>query len=297
MTTPLDRLTSLLDRFRVTAQLFHTGPLCGTTRYAPEGHGFLHVLRRGEMEVTHQPKSGAPRRVKISEPTLLFYPRPLVHVFHNPPVEGSDFTCAALHFEGGESHPLVRGLPNMVLVPLARVPGLTQSLELLFGETDRVRCGSRLLADRLFEVVLIQLLRWVIDHHDEVGVSVGLITGLSDPRLARALVAVHEAPGQAWSLDRMAECAGMSRSAFAASFKTVVGLTPIDYLTEWRITLARSELRKGRPVKALSDQLGYANASAFSRAFTERMGLSPRAWLQQQVPPSVAEDAGMAEAA
>ncbi|MFT3858396.1 MAG: AraC family transcriptional regulator [Aquabacterium sp.] len=280
--TPLDRLTALLEHFRVRAHLFYTGPLCGVTRYPEMGHGFLHVLRRGEMEVTHTARSGAPRRVKLKEPTLLFYPRPLAHAFHNAPVEGSDFTCAALHFDGGVHHPLVRALPAMVMVPLHRVPGLGPALDLLFAETDQVRCGSKLLADRLFEVVLIQLMRWLIDHHEEAGISPGLIAGLSHPKLARALVAMHAAPGQAWSLAAMAEEAGMSRSAFAASFKEVMGIPPAEHLTDWRLTLARAELARGRPVKAIADELGYANASALSRVFTERLGLSPRAWLQRE---------------
>ena len=92
-----------------------------------------------------------------------------------------------------------------IALPLAKVPGLDMALALLFAETDRVRCGQRLLADRLFEVVVLQLLRWLLDHPQEAGVRPGLITGLSDPRLARALVAMHNSPGEPWTLERMAE--------------------------------------------------------------------------------------------
>ena len=81
---PVDRLSGLLERFRVRAHLFHAGPLCGVSHFdAQEGRGFLHVLRRGEMVVTHRPRSGAPRKIKVTEPTLLLYPRPLEHQFHN----------------------------------------------------------------------------------------------------------------------------------------------------------------------------------------------------------------------
>src|SRR3546814_20202863 len=91
------------------------------------------------------------------------YPRPLTHRFHNPPADGPDFTCARLDFGGGSHNPLARALPPLVALPLSRVPALHAALELLFAETDRVRCGQRLLADRLFEVVVIQLLRWLLD--------------------------------------------------------------------------------------------------------------------------------------
>lgn len=277
---PIDRLSSLLERFRVRAHLFHTGPLCGTTHFAAKkGRGFLHVLRRGEMLVTHSPRSGAPRKLAVKEPSLLFYPRPLDHDFHNAPTEGSDFVCATLDFDGGEAHPLARALPALVRLPLHAVEGLEQSLALLFAETTRVMCGHRLLADRLFEVVLIQLLRWLLDHPQESGLPPGLLTGLGDPPLARALVAMHERPGEPWMLEQMAREAGLSRSAFALRFKAVVGATPADYLAGWRLSIAQAELRNGASIKTIAQALGYANASALSRLFAQKVGMSPREWM------------------
>lgn len=276
----IDRLSSVLERFRVQAQLHYSGALCGLNHFdACEGYGYLHVLRRGQLVVRHPGTRDVPKSMHFDEPTLLLYPRPFTHHFHNPPQEGSDFTCARLNFDGGSYNPLARALPPLVALPLTRVPGLNLALELLFSETDRVRCGQRLLADRIFEVVVIQLLRWLLDHPQEAGVRPGFITGMSDPRLARALVAMHEAPGEQWTLERMAEHAGMSRTAFANTFREVVGQTPADYLGEWRMALAQSRLREGRPIKILADELGYANPSALSRAFTAKVGMSPRDWL------------------
>ncbi|HEY1398182.1 helix-turn-helix transcriptional regulator, partial [Roseateles sp.] len=84
----------------------------------------------------------------------------------------------------------------------------------------------------------------------------------------------------AWSLERMAERAGMSRSAFAARFRELVGQAPAAYLADWRLSLAQEQLRLGRSIKQIADQLGYANASALSRVFTQRVGRSPREWRQ-----------------
>ena len=278
----VDRLTALLDRFRVRTKLFHTGKLCGRSTFEPlPGRAFLHVLRRGEMEVRHRPGETAVPRFHLAEPTLLLYPRPLHHQFVNPPEDGSDFTCATLDFDGGDRNPIVQSLPSLVRVPLDAVEGLRPALDLLFAEADHVRCGSRVLADRLFEVVLIQLLRWIIDHPAEVGVTSGLILGLSDPRLAKALVALHRSPYEDWSLERMASTAGMSRSAFAAAFKDATGTTPAAYLTDWRLSLAASMMRSGRPVSVVATELGFASASSFSKAFRQRMGVSPRKWLAE----------------
>lgn len=276
---PVDRLSSLLERFRVRARMFHSGALCGLTHYAAEpGRGFLHVLRRGEMVVTHRRRGGAPQRIVLNQPTLLFYPRPFVHDFHNAPVEGSDLICATLAFDGGDDHPLARALPPLVMLPLAEVDGLEHTLALLFAETERLRCGQRLIADRLCEILLLQLLRWLLDHPGDAGVPQGLLAGLGHPKLARLLVAVHERPGEPWTLSSMAACAGMSRSAFAAEFRQQVGQPPAEYLAQWRVALAQGLLRSGVSIKVAADQLGYASASSLARAFTQVVGHSPRDW-------------------
>jgi AraC-like DNA-binding protein len=281
MNQNIDRLSSLLERFRVRAHMFHNGPLCGVTHFAAQpGLGFFHVMRRGTMTVTHQVRSGAPRQIKVCEPSLLFYPRPLAHDFHNAPTEGADFTCATLAFDGGAAHPLARALPALIVLPLAEVDGIEHTLALLFSESERVQCGQRLLADRLFEVLLLQLLRWLLQHPQRGGVSTGLLHGLSQPRLSRALVAMHERPGEHWSLQGMAECAGMSRSAFAALFKQAVGDSPADYLAQWRLAIAQSEMQRGKPLKLIADELGYASAAALSRMFVQKVGMAPRAWLK-----------------
>ena len=94
---PIDRLSGILERFRVQAQLHHTGALCGLSHFdACDGHGYLHVLRRGTLEVRHPGSREVPESLRLNEPTLLLYPRPFTHRFHNPPVDGSDFTCARL---------------------------------------------------------------------------------------------------------------------------------------------------------------------------------------------------------
>jgi AraC-like DNA-binding protein len=275
----IDRLTPVLERFRVQASLFHSGPLCGHQVFdARPGRGFLHVLRRGEMDMLHR-EGARLARTHFSEPTLLLFPRAVHHEFINPPVDGSDFTCATLDFDGGAHNPIVQSLPDVIAVPLERIDGLAVTLDLLFAESDHARCGSRLLTNRLFEVVLIQVLRWIIDHPAEANVSQGMMMGLSDSRLAKALMAVHAAPDADWTLERMAANAGMSRSAFASAFKHATGTTPAAYSLDWKLNVAASLLRAGRPVKQVALDLGFADAPTFSRAFRRRTGASPREWL------------------
>lgn len=277
---PIDRLSVLLERFRVRAALIHSGSPGGTTSFdARAGRALLHVLRRGTLTVRHRSAPGVQPVVDLREPSVLLYTRPLFHEFIPSHPQASDFTCATLDFDGAEHNPFVQALPAWVSVPLARIDGLQPALDLLFAETDHVRCGSRVLIDRLFEVVFIQLLRWILDHPDEVGVTSGMIAGLADARLARALVAMHRAPAHAWSLASLASEAAMSRSAFAAAFKRATGVTPAGYLTDWRLTLATALLRDGHPLKQVAEEVGFASPSSLSRAFKQRFGVCPRQWI------------------
>lgn len=238
------------------------------------------MLRRGDMEVRHQDTDGTQRRLRVDQPSLVFYPRSLEHAFHNAPSDDSDFACAALDIDGGPTHPLLDALPPAIVVSLRDAREIEPALDLLFAEIDNVRCGNRAVADRLFEVVLIGLFRWILDHPDDLALATGLICGLADQRLASALTAIHESPAEPWTLTAMAEQAGMSRSSFAAHFKQVVGRTPAAYLADWRVTLAQSRLLAGASITRTATEVGYATTPAFTRAFSTRMGCPPRTWLR-----------------
>lgn len=279
----LDCISPLLQHFRVRTRLFHAGALCGTITFpARPGRGFLHVMRSGSLDVEYQ-LDGPLQHVRLDQPTLLFYPRPMDHAFQHQASEGSDFVCASLEFDGGVNHPLVRTLPPIVMVPLAEMASLGPALAMLFHEADTVEPGNDVLIDRLFEVVLIQFYRWLLAHVDELALPPGLFLGLADPRLAPSLVAMHENPGADWNVAAMAATAGLSRSAFAARFRELVGQTPSDYVTSWRMTLAQERLRAGETVAGTARSLGYYSPAAFSRAFTQRTGQSPRQWVAESV--------------
>jgi hypothetical protein len=81
-------------------------------------------------------------QVRLQEPSLLFYARPVAHSFIHAPEESADFVCTTLEFDGGDENPLVQALPPVLILPLAQCRGLEKTLELLFAETEAVACGS-----------------------------------------------------------------------------------------------------------------------------------------------------------
>ena len=100
-----------------------------------------------------------------------------------------------------------------------------------------------------------------------------------DPAIGRALGAVYDAPGEKWTVDRLAAIAGMSRAGFSRRFTEVVGASPMAFVTDWRLTLAADLLcEPGETLASVAEQVGYANAFALSNAFKRVRGQSPKAW-------------------
>lgn len=266
-----DRLDALFTHFAVTARMFNSGPLCGINDIDEPEVGHLHVVREGRVEVRH----GGGLAVEVVEPTLLLYPRPVPHRFITDPVHGAALYCARLRFEGGASNPVTEALPPLIALPLASLEGTEVVLTLLFDEAMHERCGRRVMLDRLFEVLLVQVLRNLMERGE---MQAGMFSGLAHPKLRHALVAIHEQPAGDWTLDVLAQRAGMSRSAFAGAFREIVGETPGAYLQRWRIGLAQRALREGKPLKRVADEIGYGSEAALSRAFKAQTGQSPREW-------------------
>ncbi len=273
----VDRLASLLEHFSISAHTFQTGPLCGINSLdGKEPYGQLHLLRQGQAAVWH----GGVKVFSLSEPTLLFYPRPFAHRFVTDSDRGADFVCAHVLFEGAAANPLANALPQVVCIPLAQLPDSVSVLTLIFAEAEASNCGRQALLNRMFEVLLIQLLRQLMEAGST---SIGLLAGLAHTQLRRAIVAMHENPEKEWSVESLAEIAGMSRSVFSNQFRESVGDTPANYLQRWRIGLVQKWLIKGQPLKLIAEEAGYGSESSLSRAFKSQCGVSPKEWLKQKM--------------
>lgn len=268
----VDRLAGFFEHYALTTRVFYSGKLCGDVAFdAGGGTGHLHLVRRGPVTV----RTHAHAPLTIIEPSLLFYPRPENHSFTTAADAGADLVCATIDFDQSAGNPLTRALPAMLLMPFKELPELLPTLELLLQEASRERCGRQAAIDRLAGYLCIQILRHVLDSGKT---SVGLLAGLADRRLARALTAVHQYPRKAWPMEKLAGIAGMSRARFAVHFRETLGMTPGEYLAQWRIGLAQGMLQRGKPLNLIADAVGYGSATALSRAFRAQTGRSPREW-------------------
>jgi AraC-like DNA-binding protein len=195
--------------------------------------------------------------------------------------DGVEYMHAVLEFGSVNLNPLLESLPEMIVLSATQDDGseLQPLIHLMINESRNPRCGNELVLNHLAEVLLVKLLRFLMQR---MVFNHGLIGGLGDPRLARALTALHDQPGEPWSVQALAKQAGMSRTAFSAHFHKVLGYPPAEYLSLWRMRLAREWLGStSQSIAQIADKLGYQNEAAFRRAFRKVVGHAP-GWIRKQ---------------
>lgn len=180
-------------------------------------------------------------------------------------------------FDRANAALLVALLPPVILVRSGQ-PGaarLSTLVELIAGEADADGACRDVILQRLVEVLLIEAIR--VHTGPELGSrGRGLIAGLADPVLAPALYELHADVARGWTVEHLARVAAVSRAVFAQRFTRTMGLTPMQYLLEWRVALAKDLLRTERPsIAQVAQRVGYQSATAFTTAFTRVAGCSP----------------------
>lgn len=174
----------------------------------------------------------------------------------------------------GPANPLLAALPRQVDFDLTEQADTRALVALMAEEARGKRCGAQTVINRLGEVLMVRLLR---DQIERGTTEAGLLAGMADPRLHRAIVSIHDHPERLWSNADLAEVAGLSLSRFAELFGQIVGETPMGYLRRWRLILARQDVLRGDRIDAVSRRYGYGSAESFTRAFRKAYGTAPSA--------------------
>ncbi|MGD9810232.1 MAG: AraC family transcriptional regulator [Sphingobium sp.] len=193
------------------------------------------------------------------------------------PKASTQMICGHFTFREGADHPLLRALPEYMVISAAdraREVWLDEVLRLLTRRMFADSEGSAATITRLSEVFFIEMLRLGVGQSEEMQT---VLAALADRQIGKALQLMHHRASQPWTVETLAHEAGMSRSSFAERFSELMGMGPMSYLSEWRLQKALSMINDTRcSVQQAAAEAGYRSAAAFTRAFSARFGFAPR---------------------
>lgn len=265
--TRLDRLSALLDGLSTSIDIHHAGALAQSlTLPAKPGPGLrLHLILAGNARLA-APASGHPD-FRLAAPIAAILQAS--QASRLSPEDGSaTLLAASVGFAGPTGDSLDAAFAAPAVLALDEVGNdLAPLLAMIETELSNPRCGHRSLLTHAVEILLITFLRHIIARP---GAGSGMLAALADARIARAVVAMNENPGLGWSLESMAEAAGMSRTAFAKAFRERMRMTPGKYLAGLRLALAEQSVAAGQGLKRAARMAGYASPSTLSRALSAR---------------------------
>jgi AraC-like DNA-binding protein len=274
-----DQLSVVLENFSLSAGVFYSGKLCGIFDYGnsnvAEGH--IHIVREGTLKIAQKHKD----TVVVNEPSVVFFPRPQAHTLKAEMTDDTRVVCANVRYGVGMNNPLSQTLPPCIVLPLSRIPEIQFCVEgMLHESANSTKPGSQQIMNRYMEIFLVSVLRHLMESEQ---VHTGVLSGLANPALSKAITAMHTNPANRWSLQLLAETACQSRSKFADDFKRTVGVPALEYLTHWRIGVGKSLLLRGKQIGFVASEVGYESASSFTKAFKKIEGCSPKAWLTDEL--------------
>ncbi|MCC2658701.1 MAG: AraC family transcriptional regulator [Panacagrimonas sp.] len=240
--------------------------------------GTFHLIDSGVCWVR---SNALPQPVRLAAGDLVLFPDGAAHLLaasadpRSPPeTRFTSMLCGEFSFATGKRNAIIDALPSCLVVR-EQESGMQfrQLAQLMLYEARSTSFGSRTVIDKMADTLFVMAVRHYIEHAAE---RRGLLAALYDPRLSRALEALHSKPGHDWSVASLADIANMSRTAFAKHFGDVLGTGPIEYLTQWRMMEAKRLLTEPRmSVAAIADRLGYQTEAAFRRAFKRVTGVGP----------------------
>jgi AraC-like DNA-binding protein len=266
----------------------------------------FHLITSGECYV--EMGDGAPTRLVAGDAVL--FPQGDAHLMTSrpglPPVEGKRLDAVLtrrprhLAFGGGGAttrlvcgylacdtrlaRMLLGGLPSLLRVNVRGSNAgvwLEASLRYALAEARSPRPGGEGVLAKLAEVLFIEVLRLYMNEQHEG--RTGWLAGVSDRIVGAALGAMHRNPAQAWTVEELARTANTSRSVLAERFQNLVGTSPMQYLTQWRMMLAANLLsRSSTSLARIAEDVGYQTDTAFSRAFRREFGKPPATWRRSQ---------------
>ncbi len=306
-----DALAETLHLLRLTGTLYCRSELttpwaidmppiegCMMFHIVTTGHGWLQVgdakpslLQAGSLTLIPH---GAGHRIRSGEdakPVGLF-DIPVERISDRYEVlrygGGGELThamCGVVRFDHVAAHRLIERLPPVLQIDSWSDDDshwLQSTLRLISREAATLRPGGETVITRLADILIVQALRAWLDSASEA--NMGWLAALRHPQIGKVLSMMHRTPEQPWTVDMMAGAVAMSRSAFSARFTALVGEPAVQYLTHWRMQLARAHLQESaEPLCQVASRFGYQSEQAFCRAFKRVFGMAPGGVRKQAV--------------
>jgi AraC-like DNA-binding protein len=188
--------------------------------------------------------------------------------------------CGWFAYDRHVASAMMAALPRIFRTSIRRRPSgawLERSIRYAVDQATLGQPGSEVVTDKLAEVLFVEALRGYIEALPER--QTGWLAGLRDPLVGRSIALLHERPADPWTVASLAHAVNASRTVLAERFVALTGIPPMQYLTQWRISLGAHMLRSGRlSLVRVAEQVGYESEAAFSRAFKRSYGVPPGAW-------------------
>lgn len=187
----------------------------------------------------------------------------------------TQLVCGHWSFEKDVSHPLISMLPDHIYVEYSNTLGtwLEHTLNMIGVETETNYPGYEQITLKLSETILIYVIR---DYLVSTKVDIPFYNALRDKKILKVLQTLHSNPSVSWNLETMCAIANLSRTSFANRFATLVGMTPHQYLTYWRMQLSRRLLvESDSPIISIAENVGYQSETAFGRSFKKFFKVGP----------------------
>lgn len=270
----MDQLSTLLQNLEINAEVFFTGSLCGIQGFDDDKDaGYLHFLESGELTLT----TDEDHEMVLKAGGVIFFPSGTSHKLIIDSTDDAKLVCATVKLPPAHQKLLINYLPKFLYFHIDEAEAISETANRIFTEAFADNHGKHIVINRLCDVFMIHVLRYVIDNGT---IELGLIAAEAHPLLHKLMQRLKDQPEYDWTVEEMAENVAMSRSKFAAFFKETVGQAPMEYVTGLRMALAKGLLKNNRPVGFVANQVGYENASSLAKVFKKHFGITPKQWVK-----------------
>jgi AraC family transcriptional activator of mtrCDE len=188
----------------------------------------------------------------------------------------TELICGSLYFEAAPDNLVIATLPDVIVLRAGKetlIERFGTIMAAIRDELDGARPGAVTIAANLASAMFVMMLR---SHLEDQPPPEGLLALLAQRLTAQPVLAMLRDPARAWSLDALADIAAASRATLVRGFRKAAGVSPLSFLAELRLNLARQRLLTHHaPISQIAEEVGYQSEAALSRAFLRRFGVRP----------------------